>query len=565
MYVQHAHPVTVARISPSGFYAASADTSGSVRIWDLAGGEQMLKTQVQALSGRVNDLVWDGESKRIIAVGEGRESYGRAFFFDSGSSVGEISGHSKPINAVAVRQQRPFKAVTASDDASVVFLNGVPYKYGKTITSHSRFVQDVAYAPSGAVFASAGSDGKLVLYDGTTGDVRGECLDGSQAHQGTVFALSFAPDSKHLVSCGADGQVKVWDAESRALVTSWDASGTETDKVAAQQVGVVWTAAQRIASVSLSGRLNVFAVDTAAPKLEAPTPLFGAGKGIASLVAADQQLVAGSYDGNLYEYPADGKAQVVVSPVAAKPGIVALGRGPGSALLLVSLDNALRRVEGGNYAPQSAATNGHVRSLFVAQSGEAFVATEQGLDMFADAAAAPKHLDVPALGGGEWTPTAVSATADGKLVALGGDDNRVRLYEHDASSQSLKLSGQLENGRSPITALAFSPDGALLAAGESTGKIFVYDVAQRQLKLHQWVFHLARINTIQWSPDGTHAVSSSLDTHVYVWSVERPMKNVSFKNAHAGGVTGAVWADAQTIATAGADGLVRKFAFVPAQ
>ena len=75
MYVQHAHPVTVARISPSGFYAASADTSGSVRIWDLAGGEQMLKTQVQALSGRVNDLVWDGESKRIIAVGEGRESY----------------------------------------------------------------------------------------------------------------------------------------------------------------------------------------------------------------------------------------------------------------------------------------------------------------------------------------------------------------------------------------------------------------------------------------------------------------------------------------------------------
>ena len=74
-----------------------------------------------------------------------------------------------------------------------------------------------------------------------------------------------------------------------------------------------------------------------------------------------------------------------------------------------------------------------------------------------------------------------------------------------------------------------------------------------------------RINTIQWSPDGTHAASSSLDTHVYVWSVERPMKNVSFKNAHAGGVTGAVWADAQTIATAGADGLVRKFAFVPAQ
>src|SRR5207245_1638837 len=34
---------------------------------------------------------------------------------DSGNSVGEISGHSKVINAVAMRQQRPFRAATVSD------------------------------------------------------------------------------------------------------------------------------------------------------------------------------------------------------------------------------------------------------------------------------------------------------------------------------------------------------------------------------------------------------------------------------------------------------------------
>jgi hypothetical protein len=35
------------------------------------------------------------------------------------------------INAVSIRHQRPFRAVTASDDASIVFFTGVPYKNDK--------------------------------------------------------------------------------------------------------------------------------------------------------------------------------------------------------------------------------------------------------------------------------------------------------------------------------------------------------------------------------------------------------------------------------------------------
>lgn len=42
-----------------------------------------------------NDLEWDGESKRIIAVGDGRGKFGHAFMMDTGTSTGEISGHSK--------------------------------------------------------------------------------------------------------------------------------------------------------------------------------------------------------------------------------------------------------------------------------------------------------------------------------------------------------------------------------------------------------------------------------------------------------------------------------------
>jgi WD40 repeat protein len=36
-YTQHTAQTTVARFAPSGFYVASGDVSGAVRVWDCAG------------------------------------------------------------------------------------------------------------------------------------------------------------------------------------------------------------------------------------------------------------------------------------------------------------------------------------------------------------------------------------------------------------------------------------------------------------------------------------------------------------------------------------------------
>lgn len=88
-------------------------------------------------------------------------SFGHAFAFDTLSSVGEITGHSKIVNSVSIRQQRPFRAVTASDDMTVVFYHGVPFKYNKTIRDHSRFIHAVEFSPSGDHFVSVGADGKV--------------------------------------------------------------------------------------------------------------------------------------------------------------------------------------------------------------------------------------------------------------------------------------------------------------------------------------------------------------------------------------------------------------------
>jgi WD repeat-containing protein 1 (actin-interacting protein 1) len=66
------------------------DVTGSVRVWDAVGPDMALKNETKVISGRINDLAWDGESQRIIAVGDGKERFGHAFTYDSGNTVGEV-------------------------------------------------------------------------------------------------------------------------------------------------------------------------------------------------------------------------------------------------------------------------------------------------------------------------------------------------------------------------------------------------------------------------------------------------------------------------------------------
>ena len=78
IYTEHSYPTTVARISPNGEWIASADTSGTVRVWGRR-GDQQLKLEVRAIAGRIDDLMWSGDSQRIVACGEGKQSHVRAF------------------------------------------------------------------------------------------------------------------------------------------------------------------------------------------------------------------------------------------------------------------------------------------------------------------------------------------------------------------------------------------------------------------------------------------------------------------------------------------------------
>lgn len=484
VYAQHAHPTTCARISPSGYYCASADTSGTVRIWDLAGSEQVLKLEVRALGGRITDLVWDGESKRIGVVGEGKDKFGHFFLADSGSSCGEVTGHSKVANALAIKTTRPYRAATAGDDGNIVFYNGVPFKYAKSINTHKGFVQALAYAPSGSYFVSAGSDGRLFRYDGATGDeatplVDAHGADSSSAHRGTIFSCACSSDSSLILSCGADGLVKVWDAASAKLTKTFDLNG-KNESSTAQKAGdqlVGCTFAEKTAkavAVSLAGEINVIDIASGTiDKLHGATKAIGTGA-LVKNPSTDAGLLAGSYDGRVLHYDNKGACTPVTGLMSSGAAITGLAGGK-DGVWVVGMDDTLRRIASGEFdANTSLAVSGQPRGVASSSAGGVtLVATTSGVDIIVGGqkTSRPSNENI----------TAVACSGDGKYFALGREDSKVVLCTLDSSANQLKDEAMLESGRSTITALAFSKGGALLAAGEGSGKINVYDVAEKKV------------------------------------------------------------------------------------
>jgi WD40 repeat protein len=109
-------------------------------------------------------------------------------------------------------------------------------------------------------------------------------------------------------------------------------------------------------------------------------------------------------------------------------------------------------------------------------------------------------------------------------------DNKVRLYKVTSDKSLEDTSKSLSANGGAISALAYSPDGSLLAVGDAQRKIVVYDTQTGSVKIDQWVFHNSRVNSVAWSPDGAYAVSGSLDTNLILWTVADPFKKSILKS-----------------------------------
>lgn len=227
------HEGTVADLGflPRTGHLASASWDGTVRLWDPRRGA-VVKTL--SVSGGASDIlaVAVSHDEKTVVVGcvEEKSRLGLAMWYDLGSgrllrskilSVGmeipAMGGTSTFINRVRDVAFSPDGSLLAagSEDKTVRIWDRTGEEVVATLKDHPGAVYALAFSPNGRRLAAA-SWREIGIWEVGTGN-RLATLSG---HRNQVWTVAWSPDGALLASGAYDGYVRLWDAESFALLLS---------------------------------------------------------------------------------------------------------------------------------------------------------------------------------------------------------------------------------------------------------------------------------------------------------------------------------------------------------
>jgi RNA polymerase sigma factor (sigma-70 family) len=507
--------------APNCKYLATGSVGGVVRLWDPATGAERLHRSGDC--GRIHAVAFSPDSKLLAYAGEdGTIRLWNGSFADEPR---RLEGHAKDVSSLSFSPDGQH-LVSAGQDGTIRLWTVTTGRQLRTLGDKREAPIAVTFSRDGELLASSHRDGTLALWDPRTG----RKLRGWPAHASPAATVAFSPDGKTLASGGAwESGVRLWNVADGKELHAADAPHGPVEYLR-------WSAdGQTLLSAGRERRVVWWDLKTGAPRRQVYSPapdwtaftLAADGKTLAMSCLMDRTVRVGDLNSDRPPRVL-GEQDVLVRAIGFSPDgrLLATGGRDTPIHLWDVMEGKKSRTlgEAGDmvgcltFSPDG-------KSLAYGRSrigNEADTKTLRLMDV-----ATGKELHSFDSGG---YVSAVCFSPDGATLAAWHDmpdKHLVRLWDVATGRELCRYAGHQASG----WALAFSPDGKLIASGGG-------DVQRRDNAVHLWEAatgklirrfdgHHSGVSSLAFSPDGCKLASGGGDATILIWDATvRPRQPV---------------------------------------